>query len=280
MPQKAQGEYVKKTRVFSFVLIALSLLMLGACKKSKAEVEAALPSPNILAQDLLANLNQIDGAIADVISAREAKFASEEDIRILLVDALKVHAAVLTSCYVDTKGILKYLEPAQYQDSEGADISKQTHTIAMLEKPAPMISTAFKAVEGFATVAMAQPLLDAKGKFVGSLVLTIDTSMLPQLVLDKNGVSSDYEIWAMEPDGTIVCDADKEEIGLNLFTDSMYLDHEALQSLGKQIAASPKGEGEYSFAATGTDDVVAKKAAWETITMHGREWRVVLVKKG
>lgn len=45
----------------------------------------------------------------------------------------------------------------------------------------------------------------------------------------------------------------------------------------KSIVAAPQGEGEYSFKATGSQVEVAKKAVWDTINIHGREWRVVLV---
>ena len=280
MPKMAQGENMKKISVMVYVMLALSILLLSSCNKAKPEVEEPIPEVSVLAQDLLANMIQIDTAIATHIEAWEGKITSQEDIRVLLAEAQKAHPAVLTSCYVDTKGILKYLEPAAYKDSEGADISKQAHTIAMLQNPTPMISTAFKAVEGFATVAMGRPLYDAKEKFAGSLVLTIDTSRLPQAVLQKNEVASGYELWAMEPDGMIVCDHDKDEIGLNLFTDPMYLEHESLQNFGKLVIASPKGEGEYRFKAAGSEEVVTKKAYWDTINIHGRDWRVVLAQKG
>ncbi|HNQ44165.1 MAG TPA: cache domain-containing protein, partial [Candidatus Cloacimonadota bacterium] len=192
-------------------------------------------------------------------------------------ESLKAHPAIVTACYVDTKGILKYLEPQKYKDSEGADISKQAHTMAMLENPSPIMSTAFSAVEGVAVIVLAQPLYDAKNIFVGSLALTIDTSVLPQLVLDENKLSKDFELWAMETDGMMVLNQDKEEIGLNLFTDELYQPHESLRVLGKKIAAETKGDGEYRFMATGTDQVVDKKATWDTISMHGRDWRVVLI---
>ena len=256
-------------------LLALTAITMAACSKPKAEEPT--PDVTVLAKDMLDNLNQIDAVMAEKITASANKFGTEDEIRKLLAEALQAHPIVLTSCYVDTKGILKYLEPAHYQDSEGVDISKQAHTIAMLENPAPTFSTAFKAVEGFATVAIARPLYDANQKFAGSLVLTLDTSVLPKLVLDKNAVPAGYELWAMETDGMIVCDQDKVEIGLNVFTDPMYENFESLKSLAKSIVASPQGEGEYSFKATGSQVEVAKKAVWDTINIHGREWRVVLV---
>lgn len=262
-----------------YVLLVVALFVAAACSKPKPEVETPAPDVKILAQDLLANLTQIDAAITENIAKHANKFGTEAEIRALLAETLTAHPAILTSCYVDTKGILKYLEPAKYKESEGADISKQEHTIKMLKDNAPIFSTAFKAVEGFATVVLGQPLFDAKQKFLGSLVLTLDTSVLPKLVLEKNAVPDNYELWAMEPDGMTVCDQDKEEIGLNIMTDPLYQPFDSLRELAKKIGANPSGEGVYTFKATGSETVVEKKATWDTITLHGREWRVVLVSK-
>jgi len=270
---------MKKVGKLVCVLLVVGFIVTTACSKPKPEAEEPAPDVSVLAQDLLANLAQIDSAMTTSIAKQANQFGTEAEIRTLLSETLKAHPAILTSCYVDTKGILKYLEPAQYKDSEGADISKQAHTIAMLKDHAPIFSTAFKAVEGFATVVIGQPLFDAKQTFMGSLVLTLDTSVLPKLVLEKNAVPANYELWAMEPDGMTVCDQDKEEIGLNILTDPLYARFESLKTLAKRAGASPKGEGSYTFKATGTETVVEKQVTWDTISMHGREWRVMLVSK-
>ncbi len=262
-----------------YVLLLVAFFVATSCSKPKPEAEVAAPDVKILAQDLLANLTQIDAAMAENIAKQANKFGTEAEIRALLSETLTAHPAILTSCYIDPKGVLKYLEPSQYKDSEGADISKQEHIVAMLKDHAPIFSTAFKAVEGFATVVLGQPLFDAKQKFMGALVLTIDTSALPKLVLEKNAVPDNYELWAMEPNGLTVCDQDKEEIGLNILSDPLYQPFESLRVLARQIGENPSGEGVYSFKAAGSETVVEKKATWDTITMHGREWRVVLVSK-
>lgn len=270
---------MKTTSRIPGILVMLIFLVATACSKPKPEAEEPVPEVKTLAQDVLANLNQIDTAITTAIAKQAGKFGTEAEIRQLLGEAQKAHPAILTSCYIDTKGVLKYLEPAQYKDSEGADISKQEHIIAMLKDKKPIFSTAFKAVEGFATVVLGQPLFDAKQKFMGALVLTLDTSVLPKLVLEKNAVPENYELWAMEPNGMTVCDQDKEEIGLNVLTDPLYEPFESLRTLAKQIGETPNGEGSYTFKATGTETVVEKKATWDTIALHGREWRVILVSK-
>ncbi|MDD5316593.1 MAG: hypothetical protein PHX33_06200 [Candidatus Cloacimonetes bacterium] len=267
---------MKTQSVFFYVSIAMSVLLIFSCSKQKAENE--MQNVRVLAHDLLAEFNQIDSTMAESIAAAEGNFGTEAEIRTLLSAGLGAHPAVITSCYVDGKGILKYLEPEKYRESEGADISTQEHTIAMLQNPEPLISTAFRAVEGFAAIVLAQPLFDVNNAFVGSLVLTLDTSLLPQMVLDKSEMSKDYELWAMEPSGMMICNQDQEEIALNLFTDPLYESHESLRLFAAKVSSLKSGEGDYSFMATGSSDVLKKTATWDTITLHGREWRVVLAK--
>ncbi|HRY84514.1 MAG TPA: hypothetical protein P5533_07765 [Candidatus Cloacimonadota bacterium] len=270
---------MKAFSVIFRLMIVFSLLITAACSKPKIEPVETPPDVKILAADLRANLSQIDTTMAGRIAAFKGSFGNETEIRILLTETLNAHPAILSSCYIDPKGILKYLEPAKFKDSEGADISQQAHTIAIMKDPKPLLSAPFKAVEGFATVVIAHPLFDANKRFMGSLNLTLDTSALPQLVLNKNKVPSNYELWAMETDGITVCDQDKAEIGLNIFTDPVYQPYESLRILAKTIAAQTSGEGQYSFKAAGSETVAQKHATWDTIELHGKIWRVVLVSK-
>jgi len=268
---------MKTFKTILYAMLIACLLLSAACKKDKPEIVQPVPEVKILAADLQANLAKIDDALAELISKQANKFGTETDIRVLLTAGAQIHPAVITACYIDKKGVLKYLEPAKYKEAEGADISSQAHIAEMIKNPAPNFSEAFKAVEGYATVVIARPLFDAKEKFVGSIALTLNTELLANMILGDNNVSSEYELWAMQPDGMMVCNQDQGEIGLNLFTDPLYDEFQSLRILGKKIAAEPTGEGEYSFWATGTQTETNKTATWDTISLHGREWRVVLV---
>jgi hypothetical protein len=56
----------------------------------------------------------------------------------------------------------------------------------------------------------------------------------------------------------------------------MYADYGSLLDLGKKIASNPTGKGSYIFFAPGSKEKVIKNIAWQTVRLHGREWRVVL----
>ncbi len=88
----------------------------------------------VLAHDLLAEFNQIDSTMAESIAAAEGNFGTEAEIRTLLSAGLGAHPAVFTSCYVDGKGILKYLEPENIENPK-------VQTSAHRNTPSPCFRT-------------------------------------------------------------------------------------------------------------------------------------------
>ena len=149
----------------------------------------------------------------------------------------------------------------------------------MLQTRMPVFSSGFLAFEGFLAVDLAHPLYDDRKNFVGSISAFIRPELLIDPLLKKSVIPAGYELWIMQPDGMIIYDQDKEEIGRMLFKDPLYADYANLLELGKQIAAKPTGEGSYIFVAAGSTEKVIKNVAWQTVRLHGREWRVVLAYK-
>jgi hypothetical protein len=256
------------------ILITMIILFVPACKRAPQG-----PAVKDLAMDLQNRLDKLDAAMAELLAAHDGKLNTEEEIRAFLDSGLKINPAILSSCYIDSLGVLKYLSPAEYKSAEGSDISAQEHIVQMMTDPKPVFSKAFKAVEGFMTVVIGHPITNADKKFVGAYVVTLDPQKLVNQLLSENKIPEEYELWAMQSDGMIVCDQDQEELGKNIFTDEMYNDFQDLRDLAKRITTEPAGEGEYSFWATGTYEEAKKAATWDTLALHGREWRVILVKR-
>ena len=222
------------------------------------------------------NLDQMDRSLARLIETHSINVDKESEVRGLLRDILEENLLVVETAFVDTKGVLRYIEPAEYRNFENTDISSRGNTTAMQENPGPQLSEAFITVEGFQGVSLARPLYDSQGKYAGHINLVIRPELLIAPLLNTATVPDDYELWIMQPNGRIIYDQDKEEIGKMLFIDPMYTDHESLLELGKAIAAAPAGEGSYIFLAPELKEKVYKKAVWKSVSLHGREWRVVL----
>ena len=183
---------------------------------------------------------------------------------------------MVDASFIDGKGFLRQIEPSEYKNLENADISKRDHVIAMLKTRMPFFSSGFPAFEGFLAVDLAHPLYDGRKKFVGSISAFIRPELLIDPLLNKSVMPAGYELWIMQPDGMIIYDQDKEEIGRMLFSDPLYAGYASLLDLGRKIAADPTGKGSYIFLAPGSQKKVIKNMVWQTVGLHGREWRVVL----
>ena len=147
----------------------------------------------------------------------------------------------------------------------------------MRKNPMPYLSSSFMAVEKYRAVVIERPLYDSGKQFAGSINLVIRPELLVESLLKKRTIPADYHLWIMQTDGMIIYDLNRKEIGWMLFSDPMYADYGDLLELGKRIAASPTGEGRYIiFPAPGSTEKVIKNALWQTVSLHGREWRVVL----
>jgi hypothetical protein len=79
----------------------------------------------------------------------------------------------------------------------------------------------------------------------------------------------------MERGGYILYDADKKQIGLNLFDSPLYQPCPSLLKLGRQIAQDPTGVGNYNFVDRITKKVVTKNTYWQTASMYSTDWRLV-----
>lgn len=226
--------------------------------------------------DLQRSLDEIDKSLAGMIERSKADAADESQIRKLLADIFEADTNVVDAAFIDANGVMRYIAPRDYRNFENADISAQEHVAAMRNNPMPLMSGGFRAVEDYLAVVVAHPLFDKDKRFAGSISVMIRPDLLIDNQLKHTTIPQGYELWIMQPDGMIIYDQDKPEIGRRLFSDPLYADHLSLLELGRKIAAAPAGEGSYIFLAPGLQGKAIKNAVWQTVKLHNREWRVVL----
>ncbi|MGD9000504.1 MAG: cache domain-containing protein, partial [Granulosicoccaceae bacterium] len=226
--------------------------------------------------DLQNSLAQIDASLARLITQRKVDVKNEREIRALLGALLEENLHIVEASYIDPKGFLRYIEPRDYRNFENVDISSQAHMIAMHNKPGPILSSGFMAVEHFLAMVISRPLYDSDKHFAGCINLLIRPELLIDALLKQTTIPDNYELWIMQTDGMIIYDQDREEIGKMLFSDPLYTGFGNLLELGRQIVAAPSGEGRYIFLAPELKQKVIKHAIWQTVRLHDREWRVVL----
>ncbi len=248
---------------------------------AKIEGEAIAPPPLLtislekFVPALQEQLQEIDNHLAAQLSFFQYE---EAKLNQLLIDLLAANPMVVIASFIDKDGLLHQIQPSEYKNVIGSDISGQSHVVEMQKTQTPILSDGFTAVEGFQAVVLTRPVFKNK-KFIGSVNLLLRPQMLIETILKNTAIPADYELWIMQKDGRIIYDQDEDEIGRLLFSDPLYADYVSLQKLGRQIVYSPQGEAEYIFLAAGSEEKVIKTALWDTISLHGSEWRVVLAYK-
>jgi hypothetical protein len=164
-----------------------------------------------------------------------------------------------------------------YRAFEGKDISDQPQVQRLFRTLRPVMSGVFRTVEGVAAIDLEYPVMGLNGECTGSVSVIFQPWVLIDRTVRDRVAGLPVEIWAMQPDGMIIYDADPQEVGKMLFTDPVYRPFPELLQLGEGIAAEPAGQGAYSYFETGTSRVVHKDAWWISVGLHGTVWRVVSV---
>jgi len=186
---------------------------------------------------------------------------------------------VVDVCTVNRSGIMTAVEPAEYQGSEGTDISTQPQVIKLFRTLKPVMSTNFRMVEGFEASDIEYPIFDSQKKLIGSVSALIKPEILLGELISAAVKGTSFAIWAMQPDGRIVYDIDAEEIGENAFLSPIYEPYKQFIDLAREISSSESGSGTYSFLNTGMGKPVKKDARWQTFTCLGNQWRMVIIRE-
>ena len=226
-----------------------------------------------LAQAALDRLDDDMEAAAGKLSAMDLDGAAARDV---LRGLAAAHPGVVDFSTVDDAGTMVAVEPYEFRSAEGSDISTQQQVVRLHATLSPVLSTTFRAVEGFAAVDLEWPVLRADGTLAGSLSALLDTDAFLGAVIETLPAGPDVDkLWAMDTDGLILYDPDAAQVGTNLFMDPLYRPYTSLVRLGRTIAAEPSGTGSYRFLAQGSTTPITKDATWASVGLHGTEWRVV-----
>ncbi|MBN1455803.1 MAG: hypothetical protein JW945_06110 [Methanomicrobia archaeon] len=220
-------------------------------------------------------LDRMDTDLATAAEQLARTGLESDETRVILNELCEKHLYVIDCCTVDQTGTILVVEPDAYQESEGRDISDQKHVIQLHETQKPVLSRAFRAVEGFDAAALQWPVFAPDGELSGSASMLIRPESLLATVIAPAVQGFPVDLWVMQPDGLILYDPDREEIGRNLFTDPLYQPYPELLALGTEIAANTSGSGSYTFLGRGMSAPVEKSASWVTVGLHGTDWRVV-----
>jgi hypothetical protein len=266
---------MKKPPLFSLAAFAVIIFMLLSCNTRNVEIPVALERVTSEISQVIHSMDTNMKTISKRLTG--VPIVSEEARNILRREYGKINSVIEIST-ISPEGILSIIVPDTYKPSEGADISKQDHIIKVKQTMKPVLSSAFHALEGFQAVVMAYPVLSDNNELKGIVTMLIRPESFLKNIITPVIEGIPVDIWVMQKDGTILYDYDADEIGRNLFTDTLYKPYaESLQTAAR-IAEEKQGNATYNFLGRGLEKPVTNDAFWTTAETYGMEWKVVMIR--
>ncbi len=183
---------------------------------------------------------------------------------------------IVNAATADKNDILLAVQPSNYSDIIGEDITDQEQNIEMHQTMRPAVSNLIQLVEGFPGIVMVAPVFNSNGLFIGSLsIVFLPYELIHPIV--KDSIQGIYTIYALQKNGTLIYD-DSPEQGKNVFTDEEYQGYTELQAFIHNVVNTQSGYGTYSYFddLSPSRPLVNKEAFWTTIGIHNTEWRLVI----
>ena len=257
--------------LFSILCLCLTLLQPSLVSAAEPDNPAGLARERIAAE-----FSRLDVALKQTAEKLGTVGLKGEPARKALRGLCAAFPYAVDCTAVDVHGVMVTVEPEKYKPVEGTNISEQPQVMQVLTRKTPVLSSLFRAVEGFAAMDAEYPVLAPDGQLLGSVSLLFKPEELLRERIKPLVADLPVSIWVMNREGQILYDEDPAQIGLNLFLARLYQPYPQLVQLGRQIVEQPAGAGEYEFPSPLSAEPVRKKASWQTVSLYDSQWRLVL----
>ena len=146
-----------------------------------------LPILTEIHQKINAEFSRLDSGLKDTALKLGAQGLTGDSARSSLSELCGKFTFAVDCSAVDPKGIMVTMEPAPYRHFEGTDISAQEQVRGVIAEHKPVMSSVFKAIEGFDAVDVEYPVFNSQREYMGSVSLffkpeTFFAEILPPLI--------------------------------------------------------------------------------------------------
>jgi polar amino acid transport system substrate-binding protein len=168
-----------------------------------------------------------------------------------------------------------------HSDAVGVSIADQVHIQQGLKEKQPLMSPVFTMIEGYEAAVIQWPVAAPTGSFLGLAQILFDPSRLLADDANRALAGTAFTAWAMQPDGFLIYDRDPTQLaGHNMISDPLFAGYPDLVILAQRMAVEPEGDGSYIFPSSTGGPAIRKEAVWDTVSLHGTAWRLVVVSEG
>lgn len=195
----------------------------------------------------------------------------------VLKEGVASNLLVLTMITYDMNGTVVAAEPESVKVLVGQNLAGQEVVKRALAEKVPVMSDMFSLAEGGNGVVIERPVISADGEYLGVMSTMFMPYDLIRPITENAANGTPYSFMVIETGGHILYDPDPGEVGKETFGDTLYAQFLEIDRVAHHAAANRSGYDTYTFYGTGSEKVVPKETFWSTASLHGTEWRVMVI---
>jgi ABC-type uncharacterized transport system substrate-binding protein len=221
-------------------------------------------------------LNDMDKQLTQAVSRFNQKYPDELVAREVFRELYNNIPHAYSFSLIDHNGTMTFLEPHAFQKSQGSDISSDAYFKKVHATRKPLLTPSFRTVEGFHAIALYHPVLDAEGDLLGMVSMLIRPEHMAESLFLPLIVKTNFHPWLLQDDGLVLFDQYLQTAGINILKDPSWQHARELQKFLTKVQQQKRGNEEYLLLNQQLQEKVMQQARWETIGLHGQEWKVIL----
>jgi hypothetical protein len=257
-------------RILPLMVLALSLILIPAfgCKPPVVQPDQLKTVTMQIQNTVQLELNALDRDLDTTASELSTTGLSGTETTNRFDVLVRKYPFIIDYATADDAGNMVTVLPEAYSSYEGAYIGTENVT-------APVLTSMFPAVEGMDAVAIIYPVFSDNTTIQGTISALFKPEDLFAGIIRQGLQMTGISVNVIQLDGLTIYDSDNTDTGKNLLTDPEYQPYTDLIALGHQIVAEKSGSGTYTFLNHAGGKPVKKQAFWETVSLHGTDWRVI-----
>lgn len=258
------------------VLVALLIQVPGvSAAQTRHQVPPALAA---VTGEFTRVLIRVDALVSQTAAEIGDAGQGSPESRKKLMDLCGELPLALYCIVTNNEGTVIIGEPAEEYRAEGINTLSQDYIAKALRDQRPVLSKLFKTARGPYAVSIAYPVRFRDTTTSGVLAVLFRPDVSIGAIVRRIPLYLPVEVAVIQTDGQIIFDEHQEEVGRNLLNDAEYQPYRQLVNLGWRAVKSRTGSGSYVPARKKGQPDVRKVVNWDTVGLHGTEWRVIMIR--
>ncbi len=271
------------------VLVALPLfLLIAGCVQEQgtanvsvsAPVPAQVTMPRVLDKvtgETQAALDELNDTVADAALKLVKTGISGPEADAVLVKLPDGNPAIINVITYDPNGTVLAAEPVSAQMLIGKNLFEYEIVRTTLTTREPAMSEVIPLAEGGNGSVLAYPVFSADGNFTGVVSIAFLPYELIARVTENAMEEAPFTFTVAQTGGLLLYHADPELVGKETFNETAFAGFPEILDLARQYSTNRSGYATFPFYSVKSGQIVRKETWWDTVGLHGTEWRILVI---